>query len=100
MTKIMSPRDDAADHVDRRGFLQRSGAAGLLYAFSIVAPGRGAHAAGSSQPIGAFVRIGTDESVTMLVGVSEMGQGIASGSGTPTRRTRTTGALTSGLGIT
>lgn len=79
MTKIMSPRDDAADHVDRRGFLQRSGAAGLLYAFSIVAPGRGAHAAGSSQPIGAFVRIGTDESVTMLVGVSEMGQGIASG---------------------
>ena len=79
MTGTISTHDDAADSLNRRGFLQRSGAAGLLYAFSIVAPARGARAAGPSQPIGAFVRIGADENVTILVGVSEMGQGIASG---------------------
>ncbi|MHB1204391.1 MAG: molybdopterin cofactor-binding domain-containing protein, partial [Rhodospirillaceae bacterium] len=65
--------------IDRRTLLAAGASAGLVYAFSLPLTARGAKAAASQTAVGAFVRIGADESITILVGVSEMGQGIASG---------------------
>lgn len=69
-----------ADRLSRRQVLKVGGAtAGLVYGFSLPLTARGAQAAGAQQSaVSAFVRIGTDESVTILVGISEMGQGISS----------------------
>lgn len=67
-----------ADRIDRRQFLKLTG--GLLLACGFEPGGRavfGDEAAASS--ISAFIRIGADESITILVGGGEMGQGIYTG---------------------
>jgi isoquinoline 1-oxidoreductase beta subunit len=68
--------------VDRRSFLKTSaaGATGLVIGFYL--PGRfealAAPPAGSASPaaLNAWMRIGTDDSVTIVIDKSEMGQGI------------------------
>ena len=70
--------------VSRRTLLKSAGAAagGLLFGFSLPLAVRGAVAGRASAPpaaLNAFVRIGTDGSVTLLVGKSEMGQGVFTG---------------------
>ena len=64
--------------LNRRAFLQTSAAAaagGLVVHFSL--PGRAfAQAAGAAPArINAFVRVGSDDSVTLMIHKSEMGQG-------------------------
>jgi isoquinoline 1-oxidoreductase beta subunit len=56
----------------RRGFLQTSGA--LFIGFTIPRAGRAA--AGRQMPISAYLRIGSDNRVTVVCGSSEMGQGV------------------------
>ena len=71
----MSGRD-----VSRRTFVQVSGGAGagLILGFNLACSGTPAAATGSLDPgaLNAWIRIGTDESVTFLISESEMGQGI------------------------
>jgi len=68
--------------VSRRGFLQGTAAtaAGLVIGFHVPQQAR---AAGppmpSAPPPNAFLRIGTDDSVTVVIAHSEMGQGIWTG---------------------
>jgi len=79
MSDRTNPEISKASAMDRRQFLTAAG--GLLLSFTLEA-GRGrAEAAGAvtSSNVNAFVRIGTDESITVLVGGGEMGQGIFSG---------------------
>jgi isoquinoline 1-oxidoreductase beta subunit len=69
--------------VSRRGFIQGSAAAaaGLVIGFH-VPESRGAGAAApkpAAPPVNAFLRIGTDDSVTVMLAHSEMGQGIWTG---------------------
>ncbi len=76
--------------LDRRQFLATTG--GLLLAFTLKGNVRAAYAAGPpihidpdytgdpvSANINAWIRIGADESVTVLIGSAEMGQGAYSG---------------------
>jgi isoquinoline 1-oxidoreductase subunit beta len=68
--------------VTRRGFLQAAG--GLIVSFHVPQPVRGAPRpkAQPAPPVvspNAFLRIGTDDSVTVLLAHSEMGQGIWTG---------------------
>jgi isoquinoline 1-oxidoreductase beta subunit len=67
-------------NVSRRGFLQ-STAAGLVVSFYVPQIVRAAPAAKAAPmpPANAFLRIGTDDSVTVLLAHSEMGQGIWTG---------------------
>jgi isoquinoline 1-oxidoreductase subunit beta len=70
----------AAMEMKRRDFL-KTGAAlggGLLISLYIPELGRGASAAAASgtYELNAFVRIGTDETVTIIANHSEMGQGV------------------------
>ncbi|WP_437963523.1 xanthine dehydrogenase family protein molybdopterin-binding subunit [Sorangium sp. So ce260] len=69
--------------VSRRDFLQATAgsAAGLLLSFYVPAGVRAAPKAAQPAPLSpnAFVRVGTDESVTVLLAHSEMGQGIWTG---------------------
>ena len=68
--------------VDRRSFLKTgvAGAAGLVIGFYL--PGRyealAAEPAGTAEPtaLNAWMRIGTDDTVTIIIDKSEMGQGI------------------------
>ena len=63
--------------LDRRAFLQSSGA--LVVAFAIPATGRAAAAAASSNSsssFNAFLRIASDDRITVVCGASEMGQGV------------------------
>src|SRR5712664_4130160 len=67
--------------VGRREFLKTGAAVGggLLVSWYMPLPGAGAErdAAGENQvALNAFVRIGTDESVTVIASHSEMGQGV------------------------
>jgi len=68
--------------VSRRGFLQGTAAtaAGLVIGFYVPQKAR---AAGPPKPVApppnAFLRIGTDDSVTVMIAHSEMGQGIWTG---------------------
>src|SRR4051794_26862468 len=55
----------------RRGFLQ-TGAA-LLVGFYL--PSRSRAAAGTEARVGAWIRIGADDSITLMIHKSEMGQG-------------------------
>lgn len=67
-----------APRCDRRRFLGAS--AGLLLAFTLEDSGHPAHAGGGSPAtVTAYIRIGADESITILIGGGEMGQGIYSG---------------------
>ena len=70
--------------LSRRGFLQSSAitAGGLIVAFHVPKKARAAAAAAPAKPMpapNAFVRIAPDESVTVLLAHSEMGQGIWTG---------------------
>jgi isoquinoline 1-oxidoreductase beta subunit len=71
--------------VSRRAFLRNSAAsaAGLVVAFQVPralrAVAQAAPAATALPPVNAFLRIGTDDSVTVLLSHSEMGQGIWTG---------------------
>jgi isoquinoline 1-oxidoreductase beta subunit len=56
----------------RRTFIQAAGA--LVIGFTVPRAGRAA--AGKATPISAYVRIGSDNRVTVVVGSSEMGQGV------------------------
>lgn len=66
--------------VSRRTFIQVSGGAGagLVLGFSLVGCREPAVATGVLDPgaLNAWIRIGTDESVTFLISESEMGQGV------------------------
>ncbi len=64
--------------VSRRQFLQTGAAAagGLVIGFHLPAPGRGARAATAEAAINAWLRIAPDDTVTILVAHSEMGQGV------------------------
>ncbi|WP_441286753.1 molybdopterin cofactor-binding domain-containing protein [Sorangium sp. KYC3313] len=69
--------------VSRRDFLQAAAgsAAGLLISFYVPQGVRAAPKAAQPAPLSpnAFVRVGTDESVTVVLAHSEMGQGIWTG---------------------
>jgi isoquinoline 1-oxidoreductase subunit beta len=67
--------------VSRRRFLGHSAFAGgaLVLSFSLPALARrraAASAAAGDTPVGAWVAVGADESVTVYVGASDMGQGV------------------------
>lgn len=69
--------------VDRRDFLRITGLAGggLILGFYLPAASPGAHAAvmpADSFSPNAFIRVGDNDRVTILVGQSEMGQGVLS----------------------
>ena len=71
----------AQHKVDRRGFLTFA-AKGLALAFVLPAAGRIGTAIAAPTPAelaGAYVRIGTDGSITLAFGGAEMGQGAKSG---------------------
>lgn len=73
---MTEPRAICASEFDRRRFLKAAG--GLLLALTLeTAASEGAHAAGTA--VGGYIRIGADETVTVLVGGGEMGQGVFSG---------------------
>jgi isoquinoline 1-oxidoreductase beta subunit len=68
-----------ATKLDRRDFLKAAGASGAVLTLAIAAPplARGAAAAdGMVWPPSAFLRIGEDETVTIISNKAEMGQGI------------------------
>ena len=67
--------------LSRRGFLAGSaaGAAGLAISFYVPNVVRAAPKAAQLPPANAFLRIGADDSVTVLLAHSEMGQGIWTG---------------------
>ena len=66
--------------VSRRTFIQVSGGAGagLVLGFSLVGCRRPAAATAALEPgtLNAWIRIGTDESVTFVISEAEMGQGV------------------------
>ena len=73
------PMDTEPNGVGRRGFLTLT-AAGLFMPMVFGVTNRAAQAA-SSAPVmlGAYIRIGTDNTVTAVIGSTEMGQGIMTG---------------------
>jgi isoquinoline 1-oxidoreductase subunit beta len=67
-----------AGHFDRREFLKVTG--GFLLAFTLEGAGPRALAQGTIPAgVTAYIRIGADETITILVGGGEMGQGIYTG---------------------
>ena len=78
----MSP---SAYVVDRRGFLKMgaAGATGLLIGFYLPERGEALAAAGAAPEaavaLNAWIHIGTDDQVTILIDKSEMGQSILTG---------------------
>src|SRR2546430_511792 len=68
----------AHTHVSRREFLETAtvASAGLVIGFHLPASGRGRAAAAAPFAPNAWLRIGTDESVLVVVDRSEMGQGV------------------------
>jgi isoquinoline 1-oxidoreductase beta subunit len=64
----------------RAGFLRTTGALGAGLALGVVLPGRGADAAADSEfAPNVWVRIAPDDTVTIMLSKSEMGQGVATG---------------------
>ncbi len=63
--------------IDRRQFLATTG--GFLLAFTLEGGNKAANAAGAAPTVNAWVKISTDESITILIGGSELGQGAYSG---------------------
>jgi isoquinoline 1-oxidoreductase beta subunit len=63
--------------LDRRDFL-RNGAAGLVVCFTLGVAAGGARA-GTATMLGAYIQIASDNTVTVYIGASEMGQGIMTG---------------------
>jgi isoquinoline 1-oxidoreductase beta subunit len=81
MTRL--PHDDQADGLSRRSFLKTAGAAtgGLVIAVYLPACSKPEEAAKSTGPAklvdaNAWLKIGSDGSITMLCDRSEMGQGV------------------------
>ena len=76
-------KDTTDEGISRRQFLVSCSAAGaFLLTFSIDGATRAARAAAlpaSATRIGTWIQIGTDDSITMLIGSSEMGQGVMTG---------------------
>jgi isoquinoline 1-oxidoreductase beta subunit len=74
------PLRSSAPNVGRRQFLVGAAVVGAgLYVGFRAAERRGGRAAGAeaaSFAPNAFVRIGTDDSITVIIGKSEMGQGV------------------------
>ena len=75
------PREvDQPSEVDfgRRVFLQRTAlvGGGLVLALALPPSTRGARAAGEARDLNAWLRIGSDDSITIVVDRSEMGQGV------------------------
>ncbi|MFO1320017.1 MAG: molybdopterin cofactor-binding domain-containing protein [Burkholderiales bacterium] len=71
---------DTAMNLSRRNFLASS-ASGLVLGFvlpGLTAP-HDADAAGTATPINSWLTIGSDDSITLTIGASEMGQGSFSG---------------------
>ncbi len=64
--------------LSRRGFIAGS-AAGLVITFYVPSKARAAIKPAALPPANAFLRIGSDDSVTVLLAHSEMGQGIWTG---------------------
>src|SRR6266436_4946427 len=69
----------AAPEITRREFLEATGAAGagLVIGFHLPATSRGRVATAAPFAPNAWLRIGADESVLVVVDRSEMGQGVA-----------------------
>ena len=67
--------------LDRRSFLKSAGAAGLVMGVYLASPGRAraAQTADTQFAPNAFVRIGPDDTVTLIVKHHEMGQGVTTG---------------------
>ncbi len=68
--------------VDRRAFLKTATAGGAVLLIGCHLPGSGAPAAGSQEkpavnPFNAWVRITPDNQITLILGKSEMGQGVS-----------------------
>ena len=70
--------DPTATGIDRRSFLG-TGAAALTLPFAVSLMPRGAAAASGPVLLGAFIRVAPDNRVTVILGASEMGQGIITG---------------------
>ena len=72
--------EPAAGTVNRRDFMRRTSAA-LMVPFAVPLANRGAQAAAApgSGSVGAYIRIDTSNIVTVVLGSSEMGQGILTG---------------------
>lgn len=70
--------DQPQTKLSRRAFLQASAAVGggLLLAVELPGVSSRAEAAVSTAGVGVWVRIGTDETVTIVIPTSEMGQGV------------------------
>src|SRR5881296_4351377 len=68
----------AAPEITRREFLEAAGVASLVIGFHVPAGGRRAGRAAAAAPFApnAWLRIGADESVLVVVDRSEMGQGV------------------------
>ena len=73
MTKLKNPGVNTA----RRTFLQSSAAVSGALVIGVVLPVRFAEAQGAGAKMNAWIRIGSDNTVTILVARSEMGQGVA-----------------------
>src|SRR5207253_206355 len=71
-------RDMSAPQITRREFLETAGVAGLVIGFHLPATGRQAMRGGTAAAFApnAWLRIGADESVLVVVDRSEMGQGV------------------------
>src|SRR5262249_55967738 len=85
--KVSAPKDHVAREVDRgrRVFLQRTALAsgGLVLALALPPGSGGPRAGGEARggqfrggQLNAWLRIGTDDSITIVVDRSEMGQGV------------------------
>ncbi len=78
MNTVNDPIIEKASVLDRREFLKVTG--GFLLAFMLEGGGSRALAQGTTAPgVTAYIRIGADETITILVGGGEMGQGIYTG---------------------
>ncbi|MBN9658578.1 MAG: xanthine dehydrogenase family protein molybdopterin-binding subunit [Acidobacteria bacterium] len=79
-TPEVRPATDTRQNVGRRGFLA-SAAGGLTLAFFIPEVSRlsDVEAAGLPGQVNAWLQVGTDGSITLTIGSSEMGQGSMSG---------------------
>lgn len=66
------------DDGGRRALLKGGVASGLLLALGLPGPGAAAQSIGGTVPLGAFLRIGTDDLVTVIAPTHEMGQGATS----------------------
>ena len=76
----VTPADEAAENkgVSRRGFLTLTGA-GLFLPMAFGVTHRAEAATATPKMIGAYIRVAPDNTVTVVVGSTEMGQGIVTG---------------------